>query len=97
MMSIHVLAEVRIEELSRFLEVFGDEGLAKRREHGSRGATVYEPQDDTGRVLVLLEFDSTDAYDSFRADETAPPIMRKGGAQGPPTFTVLREVGRFDS
>ena len=31
-------------------------------------------------------------FEAFRSDVSAPPIMRKGGAQGPPTFTVLADI-----
>lgn len=95
-MSLHVLAEVRIGELDQFLAVFGGEGLAKRAEHGCLGTSVFAPVGETGRVLVLLEFPDQAAADAFRSDPTAPPIMRKGGAQGPPAFTDLEQVGSFD-
>ncbi len=89
---MHVLADVAIGEVTQFLEVFGSDGLAKRQEHGCTGARVLVPAEESGRVLVLLEWASRDDFEAFRADPTAPPIMRKGGAQGPPTFTVLDRV-----
>lgn len=48
-------------------------------------------------MLVLLEWASQDDFESFRTDPSAPPIMRKGGAQGPPTFTVLDRVVDFEA
>ena len=92
---MHVLADVAIGEVAQFLEVFSSEGLAKRREHGCLGTRVLVPADEAGRVLVLLEWASPDDFEAFRADPTAPPIMRKGGAQGPPTFTVLDRIVDF--
>ena len=92
---MHVLADVAIGEVAQFLDVFGSEGLAKRREHGCLGARVLVPADEPGRVLVLLEWESRDQFEAFRSDPTAPPIMRKGGAQGPPTFMVLDRIVAF--
>ena len=38
-------------------------------------------------MLVLLKFPDFTHFEAFRDDPTAVPIMRKGGAQGPPQFT----------
>jgi quinol monooxygenase YgiN len=92
---VHVLAEVRIGDLEQFLDVFADEGLGVRKGHGCRGTQVFAPADDGGRVLVLLDFPDHAAFEAFRTDPDAPPVMRRGGAQGPPTFTVLERVGVF--
>lgn len=92
---MHVLADVAIGDVSQFLEVFASEGLAKRKEHGCLGTRVLVPSQDAGRVLVLLEWASPEDFEAFRTDPTAPPIMRKGGAQGPPTFTVLDRIVEF--
>jgi len=50
---------------------------------------------EQGRVLVLLEWRSIADFEAFRNDPTAPPIMRRGGAQRPPTFTVLDRILDF--
>ena len=92
---MHVLADVAVGDVQQFLEVFGSDGLAKRKEHGCLGAQVLVPADETGRVLVLLQWASRDDFEAFRTDPTAPPIMRKGGAEGPPTFTVLDRIVDF--
>jgi hypothetical protein len=94
--SVHVLGEVAIDGLDRFLAVFASEGHDKRWEHGCVGAEVFTPAGDTGRVLVLLEFPDVQSFEGFRADPTAPPLMKKGGAQGPPHFTVLERAASFD-
>ena len=94
---MHVLADVAIGDVTQFLDVFGSEGLAKRKEHGCLGSQVLVPAQEAGRVLVLLEWRSAADFEAFRADPAAPPIMRKGGAQGPPTFTVLDRIITFPS
>ncbi len=92
---MHVLADVAIGDVEPFLAVFGTEGLVKRREHGCLGTRVLVPAEETGRVLVLLKWSRRDDFESFRADPAAPPIMRRGGAQGPPSFTVLDRIIDF--
>jgi quinol monooxygenase YgiN len=95
-MGVHVLGEVGIESLDRFLAVFAGEGHDKRWEHGCLGADVFTPVGDAGTVLVLLEFPDLAAFEAFRDDPTASPIMRKAGAQGAPTFTVLEHAASFE-
>ncbi len=92
---MHVLADVAIGDVKQFLDVFGTDGLTKRKEHGCVGTSVLIPAEEAGRVLVLLEWASRDDFEAFRSDPTAPPIMRKGGAQGPPTFTPLDRIVAF--
>jgi quinol monooxygenase YgiN len=95
-MSVHVLSEVAIGELDQFLVVFASEGHDKRWEHGCLGAEVYTPAGEPGRVMVLLEFPDQESFEGFRDDPTAPPIMKKGGAQGSPTFTLLQRAAAFE-
>jgi len=95
-MTVHVLGELSIDGLDRFLAVFASEGHDKRWEHGCLGAEVFTPAGDDSKVLVLLEFPDEHAFDRFRNDPTAPPIMKKGGAQGPPIFTVLQRAASFE-
>ncbi len=92
---MHVLADVAVGEVQQFLQVFASDGLAKRKEHGCLGTQVLVPAEEPGRVLVLLEWANREDFEAFRADPTAPPIMRRGGAQGPPTFTVLDRIVDF--
>lgn len=92
----HVLAELPIGELEQFLHVFATAGLAKRAEHGCLHSQVFRPLEDTGRVVVLLEWPDRSSFERFRDDPSAPPIMRQGGAQGPPTFRILSLVADLD-
>ena len=92
---MHVLAEVAIADVEQFLDVFSTEGLAKREQHGCLGTRVLVPAEEPGRVLVLLEWASADDFEAFLSDPTVPPVMRRGGAQRPPAFTVLDRVVDF--
>jgi quinol monooxygenase YgiN len=95
-MSVHVLGEVAIGRLEQFLAVFASEGHDKRWEHGCQGAEVFTPAGEDGSVLVLMEFPDVASFEGFRDDPTAPPIMRKGGAQESPTFRLLERAASFD-
>jgi quinol monooxygenase YgiN len=95
-MTVHVLGEVAIGELDQFLVVFASEGHDKRWEHGCLGAEVFTRAGEPGRVMVMMEFPDQESFEGFRDDPTAPPIMKKGGAQGPPTFTLLQRAAAFE-
>jgi len=95
-MALHVLAEVAVASLDTFLAIFASEGHDKRWEHGCVGAEVFTPAGTDDRVLVLMEFPDLASFEGFRDDPTAAPIMRKGGAQGSPTFTLLERAASFE-
>jgi hypothetical protein len=45
---------------------------------------------------VLMEFPDLESFEAFRDDPTAPPIMRKAGAEGSPSFRLLERAASFD-
>ena len=46
-----ILATTTVEDVDRFLEVFGTKGAEKRALHGSKGSTVFrDPTEDEPRV-----------------------------------------------
>ena len=47
-----ILAEVRTEDLNRFLAVFTTDGLAKRARHGSLGAEVLAATAGESRLAL---------------------------------------------
>ena len=50
-----ILATTTVEDVERFLEVFGTKGAEKRAEHGSKGATVFRDPAEANRMWVLFE------------------------------------------
>lgn len=92
---VYVLGKVSIEELPTFVSVFATRGAAKRGEHGCRGSQVFRAADDENTVYVLLQWDSREAFDAFRADPSVPETMKSGGMIGPPEFTFLEKVAEF--
>lgn len=85
------LAEVRIEDLGRFLSVFATAGAKMRARHGSLGASMFATT-EPGRVFVLIDWPSEAAFVAFRADPEVPGTMASGGALAPPVFTAVERV-----
>lgn len=90
-----VVADVRIEDLDRFLAVFSTAGQEKRARHGSLSAEVLAATEESGRVFVLIDWPHRAAFDAFLADPEVPPTMARGGAKGRPAFTPVSRRGRF--
>jgi quinol monooxygenase YgiN len=90
-----ILAEVRIEDLDRFLAVFSTDGLEKRARHGSLGAEVLAAGDASDRVFVLIDWTDRAAFEAFLADPEVAPTMARGGAKGRPAFTSVTRQERF--
>jgi len=89
------LAEVSIQELPQFLAVFATKGAVMRRKHGSRGAEAFGVGDDPARAYVLIDWESKEAFERFRADPDVPGTMKSGGMTAPPKFTPLVRVAAF--
>ncbi|MCJ7996238.1 NIPSNAP family protein [Rhizobium cremeum] len=87
------LADVRIEDLARFVAVFATAGAEIRSKHGSRAASIFAAE--PGRVLVLIDWPSEAAFAAFRADPAVPDTMASGGTLAPPVFTALGRVAEF--
>ena len=90
-----ILAEVRIEDLNRFLTVFTTDGLAKRAHHGSLGAEVLAAMENNDRVFVLIDWRDCAAFEAFLADPEVGPTMAWGGAKGQPSFTPVTRLERL--
>ena len=90
-----ILAEVRIEELDRFLAVFSTAGLERRARHGSLGAEVLAVAEEADRAFVLIDWPDRAACEAFLADPEVPPTMARGGARGRPAFTHVTRQGRL--
>jgi hypothetical protein len=89
-----LLATTQIEDLGRFLEVFGTKGADKRREHGSKGALVFHDPSEEDRVWVLFDWDEQ-GWQSFVTDPAVPAIMQEAGHKGKPQAAAF--AGRYDA
>ena len=94
---IHILGKVGHEDLTRFIGVFATRGAELRRKHGSHRAQVFAVRDEENRAIVLLEWESREAFEGFLADPAVRESMQAGGAAGRPEFTFLDKVADFPS
>jgi hypothetical protein len=78
-----ILATTKVDDIDRFLEIFGTKGAEKRALHGSKGATVFRDSTDDTRVWVLFDWDEA-GWAKFVSDPEVPAIMKEAGHQGKP-------------
>ena len=89
-----LLATTTVEDVDRFLEVFSTKGAEKRKEHGSKGATVYRDPNEDDRVWVIFDWD-TEGWTSFVSDPEVPPIIQAAGHKDKPQAAML--AGRYEA
>jgi hypothetical protein len=87
-----ILATTTVENVERFLEVFGTKGAEKRALHGSKGATVFRDPSEENRVWALFDWDEH-GWASFVADPEVPPILKEAGHLAKPQAASL--LGSF--
>jgi hypothetical protein len=73
-----LLATTTVENVDRFLEVFGTAGADKRALHGSKGSTVFRDPTEENRVWALFEWDEQ-GWQAFVSDAEVPPILKQAG------------------
>ena len=86
-----MLATTRVEDVDRWLKIFTTTSAMKRKQHGSRGATIFRDPTETDRVWVLFDWDEK-GWQSFVSDPEVPPIMKEAGhKQKPDVALFLRQ------
>lgn len=89
-----ILATTTVEEVERFLEVFGTKGADKRAEHGSKGATVFRDPAEENRMWVLFE-SNEEGWANFVSAPEVPPILKEAGHLGKPQTASL--LGQYQA
>jgi hypothetical protein len=64
------------------------EYLEKRKEHGSKGATVFRDPNEDDRVWVLFDW-TPEGFQNFVADPDVPPILQEAGHKSKPEVAEL--------
>jgi len=85
-----ILATTTVEDYDRFLSVFSTKGADKRREHGSKGSTVFRDPNEADRVWAIFDWDA-EGWQSFVSDPEVPPIMQEAGHKGKPQAAEIGE------
>jgi len=83
-----MLATTKVENLEQFLKIFSTKGAEKRKQHGSKGATVFRDPVETDRVWVLFDWDEQ-GFKSFVADPEVAAILKEAGHIGKPQAAPL--------
>ena len=73
-----LLATTTVEDVDRFLAVFGAKGAEKRAVHGSKGATVFRDPSEGNRVWALFDWDEA-GWAAFVSDPSVPPVLKAAG------------------
>jgi hypothetical protein len=73
-----ILATTTVEDFDRFLSVFSTKGAEKRKQHGSKGATVFRDPNEDVRVWMLYDWDE-EGLQSFLSDPEVPAIIQEAG------------------
>jgi hypothetical protein len=89
-----ILATTKVEDYDRFLSVFSTAGADKRKQHGSKGSTVFRDPNEDDRVWVLFDWDA-DGWQSFVTDPEVPAILQEAGHIGKPQAGEIG--GRYDA
>jgi len=75
-----ILATTTVEDFDRFAKIFSTKGAEKRKQHGSKGSTVFRDPNQTDRVWVLFDWDES-GWQNFVSDPEVPAIMLRRRAQ----------------
>ena len=89
-----ILATTKVEDFDRFLEIFSTKGAEKRKQHGSKGSTVFRDPNQADRVWVLFDWDMQ-GFQSFLSDPEVPPIIKEAGHKSKPQAAELG--GQYDA
>ena len=83
-----MLATTKVEDFDRFLKIFATKGAEKRKQHGSKGATVFRDPVESDRVWVIFDWDEQ-GFKNFVSDPEVPPILKEAGHVGKPQAAML--------
>ena len=83
-----ILVTTTVEDVDRFLDVFGTKGVDKRALHGSKGSTVFRDPSQENRVWASLDWDEA-GWAKFVSDPELPPILKTAGILGKLEFARL--------
>lgn len=89
-----ILLTTQVEDFDHFLEIFSTKGAEKRKEHGSKGSTVFRDPNEENRVWAVFDWDEA-GFQAFVSDPEVPPILQEAGHKGKPEVAAL--AGTYDA
>ena len=76
------------------MKIFSTKGAEKRKQHGSKGSTVFRDPDDDRRVWAVFDWDA-EGWQNFVSDPAVPAIFQEAGLEGRSQAAQLG--GRYDA
>jgi hypothetical protein len=89
-----ILATTKVEDFDRFVKIFSTKGAEKRKQHGSKGSTVFRDPNESDRVWALFDWDAA-GWQNFVSDPEVPAIMQEAGHRGRPQAAEIG--GQYDA
>jgi hypothetical protein len=89
-----ILLTTQADDFDHWLEIFSTKGAENRKQHGSKGSTVFRDPNESDRIWVIFDWDQ-EGFQSFVSDPEVPPIMQEAGHKGPPQPAELS--GQYDA
>ena len=89
-----ILTTAKVEDFDRWWNIFSTKGAEKRRQHGSKGSTIFRDPNEGDRVWVIFDWDE-EGFQNFVSDPEVGPIFQEAGAKGKPQ--AAEPSGQFDA
>lgn len=89
-----LLATTTVEDFDRFVEIYSTKGAEKRKQHGSKGSTVFRDPNEEDRLWAIFDWDLA-GWQSFASDPDVPGIMQEAGHKSRPQVAELG--GQYDA
>jgi hypothetical protein len=83
-----LLATTTVTDFDKFMKVFANAGMEKRRAHGSKGARVFRDPNQADRVWVIFDWDEK-GWQSFVSDPEVPVVLKDAGHTSKPQSLAL--------
>lgn len=72
---VHILGRVSIEDLEKFVGVFSTRGAEMRGKHGNHRTQFFKVAEEDGKMVVLFEWESREAFEGFSNDPRVKETM----------------------
>ena len=82
------LATTTVEDFDRWMQIFSAKSAEKRKQHGSKGSTVFRDPNEPDRVWVLFDWDE-EGFKNFVSDPEVPPILKEAGHKSKPQIAAF--------
>jgi hypothetical protein len=78
-----ILATSKVEDFDRWMKILSTKSVETRKQHGSKGSTVFRDPDEDGRVWVLSDWDEEDWKTSSPTPISRRCFKKPGSQAGP--------------